>query len=50
MKLIGAMIAAVIAEPESDAVKAKVKRDVAELTARFPMYPTTLKEEANSAG
>jgi glycine hydroxymethyltransferase len=50
MKLIGAMIAAVIAEPESDAVKAKVKRDVAELTARFPMYPTALKEEANSAG
>ena len=52
MRLIGAMIAAVIAEPESEAVQAKVKRDVAELTAQFPMYPTRLKEkrtEANSA-
>jgi glycine hydroxymethyltransferase len=52
MKLIGAMIAAVIAEPESDAVKAKVRRDVAELTAQFPMYPARLKDkrtEANSA-
>jgi len=52
MKLIGAMIAAVIAEPESEAVQAKVKRDVSELTAQFPMYPMRLKEkrtEANSA-
>lgn len=52
MKLIGAMIAAVIAEPESEAVKEKIKKDVAELTAQFPMYPGRLKEkrtEANSA-
>lgn len=39
MELIGKMIAAVIAEPESEAVKAKVKRELAEITARFPMYP-----------
>lgn len=38
MREIGAMIAAVIHEPESDAVKSKVRRDVGELTARFPMY------------
>src|SRR3954451_5566978 len=39
MKLIGEMIAAVIYEPESDEVKMHVKREVAEMTARFPMYP-----------
>ena len=44
MREIGAMIAAVIHEPESEEVKAKVRRDVAELTAKFPMYPTRLKE------
>ena len=43
MKLIGEMIAAIIREPESDDVKAKVKRDVAELTSKFPMYPNRYK-------
>ncbi len=36
---IGGMIAAIIREPESQEVKASVRREVAELTARFPMYP-----------
>lgn len=49
MRLIGEMIASVIHEPESDEVKAKVKRDVAELTAKFPMYPTRLKERRTDA-
>lgn len=52
MKLIGDMIASVIHDPESEEVKERVRREVAELTARFPMYPTRLKEkqiEANSA-
>ncbi|MFM9905965.1 MAG: serine hydroxymethyltransferase, partial [Pyrinomonadaceae bacterium] len=49
MRLIGEMIASVIHEPESDEVKAKVKRDVAELTAKFPMYPTRLKEPRTDA-
>lgn len=38
MRLIGEMIASVMHEPESEEVKAKVRRDVAELTAKFPMY------------
>ncbi len=38
MRVIGEMIAAVIREPGSDAVKDRVRTDVAELTARFPMY------------
>jgi glycine hydroxymethyltransferase len=38
MRAIGGMIASVIFEPESDDVKARVRRDVLELTGRFPMY------------
>ncbi|MBX3290373.1 MAG: serine hydroxymethyltransferase [Acidobacteria bacterium] len=38
MTKIGEMIAAVISEPDSDEVRAKVKAEVAEITARFPMY------------
>lgn len=50
MEQIGKMIAAVIREPESESVKAKVKQEVAELTAKYPMYPGRLKrEEAISA-
>jgi glycine hydroxymethyltransferase len=51
MRAIGRMIAAVIAEPESEEVQARVKREVAEITAKFPMYPNRLKEKtgANSA-
>lgn len=50
MKQIGEMIAAIIHEPESEAVKTRVKQGVAEMTARFPMYPGRLKrEEAISA-
>ncbi len=49
MKLIGEMIAAVIYEPESEEVKTRVKRGVAELTAKFPMYPNRLKEKQSSS-
>ncbi len=45
MKPIGEMIAAVIHEPESEQVKTRVRREVAEITAKFPMYPTRLKEK-----
>ena len=38
MKQIAQMIASIIREPESEEVKTQVKRDVAELTARFPLY------------
>lgn len=38
MRAIGKLIADVIHEPESEEVKTRVKREVAELTARFPLY------------
>ncbi len=49
MKQIGKMIAALIHEPESDDVKTRVRREVAEMTAKFPMYPNRLKEKLNEA-
>ena len=49
MCLIGEMIASIIHAPESEEVKAKVRRDVAELTAKFPMYPGRLKEPHGDA-
>jgi glycine hydroxymethyltransferase len=49
MKLIGAMIAAVIHEPESEEVKTRVRRDVAEITAKFPMYANRLKVARNES-
>lgn len=42
MRAIGNMIAAVIHDPESEDVKTTVRRDVAELTAKFPMYASGL--------
>jgi glycine hydroxymethyltransferase len=49
MRQIGEFIAAVIREPGSDAVKQRVKRDVAELTARFPMYYLRYKNKDGEA-
>ena len=49
MKLIGEMIASIIHEPESEEVKAKVRRDVAALTAQFPMYPGRRREPHGDA-
>jgi glycine/serine hydroxymethyltransferase len=49
MRLIGKLIADIIHEPESEEVKARVRRGVAELTARFPMYPNRLKEKGGEA-
>lgn len=43
MRLIGKLIADVIHAPESEEVKAKVKREVAELTAKFPLYAHRLQ-------
>ncbi len=48
MKLIGEMIASIIHEPESEAVREKVKKDVAQLTAKFPMYPNRYKAGNNT--
>ena len=49
MRAIGNMIASVINDPESAEVKERVRREVAELTARFPMYPNRLKEKRTDA-
>jgi glycine hydroxymethyltransferase len=49
MRAIGNMIAAVIKEPESEEVRSKVRRDVAELTAKFPMYGKRLKPKSGEA-
>ena len=45
MRLIAAMIASIIREPESEAVKTRVKTEVAELAARFPLYAHRLPDE-----
>jgi glycine hydroxymethyltransferase len=44
MRQIARLIASVIHEPESEEVKERVKREVAELTARFPLYAHRLSE------
>jgi glycine hydroxymethyltransferase len=49
MRQIGEMIAAVIHEPESEDVRERVRRQVADVTSRFPMYPTRLKSEPGAA-
>ena len=43
MRKIGELIAAVIKDPESQSLKEKVRKDVAQITAGFPMYPKRLK-------
>jgi glycine hydroxymethyltransferase len=43
---IGRMIAAIVHEPESEEVRNQVKRSVAELTAKFPLYAKRLKRGA----
>jgi glycine hydroxymethyltransferase len=49
MYAIGNMIASIIHDPESEEVKARIRREVAELTAKFPMYPGRLKEKRTDA-
>src|SRR5436190_15956080 len=46
MRQIGRLIAEVIHAPKSEEVRTKVRRDVADLTARFPLYPRRLKQSA----
>ena len=45
MREIGRLIAEVIHAPESEEVRNKVKREVADLTAKFPLYPKRLRVE-----
>ncbi len=48
MQEIGRLIAAVIHEPESEAVRRQVKEGVSELTNRFPLYSNRLKRRASA--
>jgi glycine hydroxymethyltransferase len=47
MREIGRLIAAIVHEPESEDVRHQVKRSVAELTAKFPLYAKRLKTRAS---
>jgi glycine hydroxymethyltransferase len=49
MRVIGRLIASVIREPESEEVKANVKREVAELTEKFPLYAHRLADDKTGA-
>ncbi len=49
MKQIGKLIASIIREPESEEVKARVKKDVTELTAKFPLYAHRVHEDKTEA-
>ena len=49
MRKIGELIASLIKDPESESLKEKVRRDVAEITAGFPMYPKRLKRNDGEA-
>ena len=49
MRAIGRLIAEVIHAPESEEVRNKVKREVADLTAQFPLYPKRLKSTSSHA-
>jgi len=50
MRSIGRLIAAVLHEPESAEVRTKVKSEVAELAAKFPLYPKRLKQHVLETG
>jgi glycine hydroxymethyltransferase len=49
MRLIGAMIASIVREPESEEVKNRVKAEVLELTEKFPMYPNRYRAKQTDA-
>ena len=46
MRVVARLIAEVLHAPESEEVRAKVKREVAELAAQFPLYPNRLKHSS----
>jgi glycine/serine hydroxymethyltransferase len=43
MRQVARLIAAVLHEPESEEVRARVRESVHELSARFPLYPNRLR-------
>lgn len=49
MRLIAKMIASIVHDVDSEEVQAKVKKDVAELTEKFPMYPKRYKDKSETS-
>jgi len=49
MTQIARLIASVVRESESEEVKANVKKEVAELTQKFPMYPVRFREDKSES-
>ncbi|MDQ1523080.1 MAG: glycine hydroxymethyltransferase [Pyrinomonadaceae bacterium] len=45
MQTVATLIAEILHAPESEDVRAKVRREVAELTAKFPLYPNRLSHD-----
>jgi glycine hydroxymethyltransferase len=50
MRTIGRLLAEVIHAPESEEVRNNVRREVAELTGRFPLYAQRLKPSSEGIG
>ncbi|MBA3323649.1 MAG: serine hydroxymethyltransferase [Pyrinomonadaceae bacterium] len=50
MRQVAHLIAAVLHEPESEDVRAKVKQSVGELAAKFPLYPNRLRHSVPETG
>ena len=46
MRTVARLIAEVLHAPESEEVRTRIKREVHELSARFPLYPKRLKQSA----
>lgn len=44
MRIVGRLIAEVLHDPQSDETRSKVRREVSELAARFPLYAKRLKQ------
>ena len=50
MRAVAGMIAAIVNDSDSEEVRTRVKKEVSEMTARFPMYPKRYKKaEGTSA-
>ncbi len=50
MREVATLIAAVLHEPESEAVRKRVSREVKELSARFPLYPKRYQKREAAEG
>lgn len=49
MRTVGRLIADIVREPDSEEVKSRVKREVAELTDKFPLYAHRLRTDKSDS-